>query len=921
MTRRLEIVLAAAIYALLAAVVFSPSLFQDRLFVPMHTAQFEPWRQDATREQLAACEATQYTATSDKLISFRPDDEITLRGLANGRVPLWNESTAGGVPHLAQGLYGVLYPPHWIALWLSPERAYGWLAAFHHWLAAFGVFLLMRAIGGRFGGSLLAGLSFGFATCLLARAHYYVYVESIGWAPLGLLAVESWLRRGSWLALGALALIAALILLVGWPLTAAFSLFTIGLAALIRSLRVDLGLEPRKLFGSTLLVVAGAAAISPFFTDPLPLVAFWPYVALLLAILVAPRKLAFAKKLGGVGLAMFLGVAIAAVQYLPAIEWMRGGGSRQASAPEQQVAGALRPGFLVEAFLPGAFGVPQDFALELQDNLQRWAAVPIADAVAAGGRLNGYGNVLENALYFGLLPLLLAPFGLVLGRSPRKFFLGFLALVFSGFALGVTWIVYPAYFAGFFAGTDPRRALLMAVFALACLGGLGFDALSRRPRLARRVALGFAAFALLVVGVATLGRGAVYSLLLDRASSVAAAFGVAMPEVPHARAHLDAAADRVLLQYLVVAPLAVLALWLAPRRRMVRIAALIAALATAADLWLAARPYVGTQAAAGFLAGHPYIDAAKEAVGDGGRGGRIARADLGGRALPEPIDIPLAPNLGAAYGLLDAWCYTVSPPKRYMRLADALFQDDGAGPPLKPPGESPSIVGGVFVPALTTLRQLESKALDVMGVRAILGRGELPDVLPAGLSLAARFGHDWIVRNDDALPRAFTVGAAVALEGEPLDVILNHVLSPAFDPRRSVVLERPVDPIAAGEGDGALPAVAWSSEAGEELRFALEAGERGGWLVVLDGHDPGWRASVDGAETPVLVANGAFRAVRFERGAREIVMRYQPASFRLGAAISIAALVATLLLLAAAALRGARYPRGAQSSSPAGIRT
>jgi hypothetical protein len=49
-----------------------------------------------------------------------------------------------------------------------------------------------------------------------------------------------------------------------------------------------------------------------------------------------------------------------------------------------------------------------------------------------------------------------------------------------------------------------------------------------------------------------------------------------------------------------------------------------------------------------------------------------------------------------------------------------------------------------------------------------------------------------------------------------------------------------------------------------------------GWLLMTDRFARGWRAWVDGAETPVLPANLVFRAVQVRRGAHTVTFRYRP---------------------------------------------
>jgi uncharacterized membrane protein YfhO len=69
----------------------------------------------------------------------------------------------------------------------------------------------------------------------------------------------------------------------------------------------------------------------------------------------------------------------------------------------------------------------------------------------------------------------------------------------------------------------------------------------------------------------------------------------------------------------------------------------------------------------------------------------------------------------------------------------------------------------------------------------------------------------------------------------------------------------------------------------------------GGYLVLTDSYDPSWRAQIEGVEVPVLRADGMFRAVQLQPGARRVVFSYQPVSVSLGATISAATLVLVIV--------------------------
>jgi uncharacterized membrane protein YfhO len=81
-----------------------------------------------------------------------------------------------------------------------------------------------------------------------------------------------------------------------------------------------------------------------------------------------------------------------------------------------------------------------------------------------------------------------------------------------------------------------------------------------------------------------------------------------------------------------------------------------------------------------------------------------------------------------------------------------------------------------------------------------------------------------------------------------------------------------------------------------------------GYLVLTDAHYPGWRALTDGLETPIYRADLLFRAVYLPAGQHRVEFIYDPLSFKLGAAISLVALLG--LVAGAAAVAGRRRKDG-----------
>ncbi len=73
--------------------------------------------------------------------------------------------------------------------------------------------------------------------------------------------------------------------------------------------------------------------------------------------------------------------------------------------------------------------------------------------------------------------------------------------------------------------------------------------------------------------------------------------------------------------------------------------------------------------------------------------------------------------------------------------------------------------------------------------------------------------------------------------------------------------------------------------------------EQDGWLVLSDSWYPGWRAVIDETQTPVQIANQTFRAVVVPAGQHVVVLTYAPLSFTAGGVISLVAAICCLFWL------------------------
>ena len=127
--------------------------------------------------------------------------------------------------------------------------------------------------------------------------------------------------------------------------------------------------------------------------------------------------------------------------------------------------------------------------------------------------------------------------------------------------------------------------------------------------------------------------------------------------------------------------------------------------------------------------------------------------------------------------------------------------------------------------------------------------------------------------------RPFDAGTQVILEEGPFDGL------PLVRPR----IGQPLDPTS-------LPTAARVTDLSSD-RVRIEAPDGpGGFLVLTDLYHRGWRARVDGRETPVYLANFLFRAVYLPPGPHTVDFVFDPLSIRIGLAVSVATLLFALVV-------------------------
>ena len=321
-----------------------------------------------------------------------------------GELPLWNRLVANGQPMAANPAYEVFYPPQWLT-WLGDfERGFALHILLHVYLALLGMFALLRALALRRPASTFGALSFGLGGFLLGTTSMLPTFFSWAWAPL-----------------------------IGVTL-----------------LRLLLAPTARR------FAVAAVIAAMPLLIDePFALLQIWLMV-LLVTLAYTRRRLPLAI---GVAIAAAL---IAAVQFLPMLDFIRDSARARGLPFETVVQWSMQPLRPLELFAPRIFGIVGG---------AYWGGTPYLASLYAGVfvtilAISGWFARVRGARVAGALAAV--SYLLAIGRHTPLW--GLL------YAMGLRSLRYPEKFAA------------MGVFAMIVLAALVADAVDRGDGRLRRVA-------------------------------------------------------------------------------------------------------------------------------------------------------------------------------------------------------------------------------------------------------------------------------------------------------------------------------------------------------------------------------------------------------------------------------------------------
>lgn len=781
--------------------------------------------------------------------------------LQSGVVPLWNPWLFGGVPFLAAGQHGMLYPQSVVFLLLPVETAFGWNALLTLWLAGITAYWLGRALRlGRFAAALM-GITWSASLILVTNVVFPMIQGVLVWTPLVLAAIdvvaqsaEAGRTRGllphgrsvGWLAV--LAVATALAALSGHVEMLYYAGLLAGAFTAFRMTQVARGASAADAARATAWLVGAAG----------------------------------------------LGVLLAAVQLVPLAELARTSWRSGAEAYATVVGYGFGPRQLVTFLVPDAYGNPADHAVW---DLVRGARVALEDH-AMWGTAWGTKNYVEAAAYIGVLPLVLAVAG-ALGAARRglAWFMAAAAAVSLSFAFGLP--TYRLLFLGL-PGFDQLHTPFRWVFPFALctvvLAGLGADRLARGRAPRGMVFLGnvvlLAGIALATAVALAIADPVRWTALFERwLSRAGGAADAALAHFPSTSAFASYELWNLLHLAVSLILSGAVVLWLARAgaptrtRRWAQALALVVAGADLAIVGFQFNPSVDPSLA-------EVRPPAVEWLAD------AARAKWG-RVVGFGDAKVLWPNTAMRAPVADVRGYDSLIPRWVVETYNAI--DTGATD-LDPASERHDMLA---YNRFGNLR--EADRLAHPGLAALGGRYVVTTEAPEADHLELLYDEDVrIYENTLARPRAWVVSAVeVIAERDRLLASLAEL-----DPATTVLLEETPDlgvwhSLPAGRPvPRPVTRVRKDTETANQIEIDVIGAPSGGMLVVADTWFPGWQATVQpvGEETetavPVYRANGSMRAIPVPNGPSLVRLRYSPMSIKIGLYASFLAAVVLLLLVA-----------------------
>ena len=558
-------------------------------------------------------------------------------------------------------------------------------------------------------------------------------------------------------------------------------------------------------------------------------------------------------------LAVVWGVALASIQLLPFLAYMPESSifleRTEAPLSVSKVLFSWQEWpALLTAILPRIFGTPI--------NRSYWYP---------------FSNYNEQNLYAGIIPLVLTLFvGWLwlrkrLKRQDRVLVTFFMGLTIFSLAVAVSL----PFFAGInylpiFELANNGRLRFIYLFALAILSGVGLNVLldkdmwQENNRAFYFILLAIACISLLGIVAANIGltvmREPILAMGRAQAETAVQQNNPLFPfPIEHYYEMVDLRYQKIRALFTWQTPimfipllLAALVLLLRKQRAVVLLTTLI--LLTAVDMLAVAWAYNPTLET-------EHIYPQPEAI-------TVLQAEDEGLFRVVGLGLALVPNSNVVFGLDDIRGYDPMTPRRYANLIKQI--------------EGYTKIGSHVV----LWKNDQSPLLDLLNVKYLFNDRQLETDWEL---IYQNGGGNYLYRNPDVSERAYFVAEAIVAK-TPEDS-LAKTLDSTFDFRKQVVLEDANLNTGDMTGtDDMSSDIEIISYAPERVVIEIDAATDG-FVVLTDSYTADWKVTVDEAPTDLLVANHAFRAVAVTKGTHLIEFVYEPVSFYVGRAVTVATAV------------------------------
>ena len=166
-----------------------------------------------------------------------PMKKIVREIVRNGEFPYWNRELSGGQPLAANPQHEVFYPPNWLIFLPNYDLGFRLQILLHVYIAAIGMFALLRSMSLSLTASLFGAISFAFGGAFLSYGSLLPFFYSVAWMPWTCLYSRKFLVTRSTRAFALATVFLALQLLIGEPTTIVQSMLLVALYAIDKGRR------------------------------------------------------------------------------------------------------------------------------------------------------------------------------------------------------------------------------------------------------------------------------------------------------------------------------------------------------------------------------------------------------------------------------------------------------------------------------------------------------------------------------------------------------------------------------------------------------------------------------------------------------------------------------------------------------------